>query len=561
MASPIAMFSNASGVSACLARCDVRPLGAVRLASYPGCVGYSPNCRSGAASAQPQSWAWRYKPLRECVTASPLIPPGTQSVRISNWIHRSNRKPADASGRLTGKGNHARQITIGGRGIFAHRRCRDDYTAALGEVCLGARGRAQVSEWPLRKCGGNNEGVQGTMLTRILAVLALAVSFAAITIGPSQAGSESSPWFDTNSNAAGSRANLTEKVLSPTAVPKVKYLRSVVAPPISPKAQCDENVAAPVLVGGYLYVITDGSLSKYNAATGALVWRRIPDPTFGNFYTSLAVSGNLVVLGGSSCLSNSEPPGFLYAYNTSTGALVWSNLGGREIDDAVIATSYVITEGFDAIGSVAQVFNLANGSFVWSTQQGCGSGRTLAVVVALVVMSNGCDAQSNASLEANSLATGALLWSLPGKWGIQRGDLSGSAGKHLYATNPSGRTVALNPLTGQVQYSLNGAGGVLAVDTSRVYASCSSGQIPAVCAYDINTGALDWQTQEYNVLVAEADGVLYLGNGEALNAATGQLITTIWGAPPFASAMAIGDGRIAVVSDPRVLDLYGLPGY
>lgn len=410
------------------------------------------------------------------------------------------------------------------------------------------------------------------MLGKTFAVLALTASLGALAISPSLASgkstaTESSPWFDTNSNAAASRANPTEKGLSPTAVPKIKYLRSVVAPPIQPTAQCQENVAAPVLVGGYLYLITDGSLSKYNAATGTLVWRRIPDRTFGNFYTSLAVSGNLVVLGGSNCLSESEPVGHLYAYNTSTGALVWSTSGPgfREIDDAVIATSYVITEGADAIGSVAQVFNLANGSFVWSTQQGCGSGGT-AVVVALVVMSNGCDTQGNASLEGNSLATGALLWSLPGKWTIQRGDLSGSAGKHLYATNPSGTTVDLNPLTGQVGYSLNGAGGVLAVDASRVYAGCGSGDL---CAYNINTGTLEWQdTQQYSSFAAstaaEADGVLYLIGGVALNAATGQVISQIWGsqiAGPSPPDIAIGDGRIAIVSDPRVLDLYGLPGY
>jgi outer membrane protein assembly factor BamB len=402
------------------------------------------------------------------------------------------------------------------------------------------------------------------MLGKTFAVLALTASLGSLAISPSAASSksatESSPWFDTNSNAAGSRANLTEKVLSPTAVPKIKYLRSVAAPPVPPQVQCPENVAAPVLVGGYLYVITDGRLSKYNPATGAVVWRRIPDPTFGIIYTSLAVSGNLVVIGGSSCLSQSEPPGFLYAYNTSTGALVWSSGPVREIDDAVIATSYVITEGVDAIGSVAQVFNLANGSFVWSTQQGCGGGRTLAMVVALVVMSNGCDAHSNASLEANSLSTGALLWNRPGNWGIQRGDLSGSAGKHLYATNPSGTTVALNPLTGQVQYSL-GTVGVLAVDRSRVYANCASG----ICAYNINTGALDWQGAQGASIAAEADGALYLNSGAALNAATGHVITTIWGAEeiPFgtSAAIAVGDGRIAVVSDPRVLDLYGLPGY
>lgn len=56
------------------------------------------------------------------------------------------------------------------------------------------------------------------MLRRALVVLALAASFAAIAIGPSQAGSESSPWSDTNSNAAASRANPTETVLSPSTI-------------------------------------------------------------------------------------------------------------------------------------------------------------------------------------------------------------------------------------------------------------------------------------------------------------------------------------------------------
>jgi outer membrane protein assembly factor BamB len=403
------------------------------------------------------------------------------------------------------------------------------------------------------------------MLGKTVAVLALTASLGVLTISPSLASgrsaTENSPWFDTNSNAAASRANPSEKVLSPTAVTKIKYLRSVVAPPVPPKAQCGENVAAPVLVGGYLYLITNGSLSKYNAATSKLVWRRIPDRTFGNFYTSLAVSGNLVVIGGSDCLSESEPVGGLWAYNTSTGALVWSTSGpiGREIDDAVIATSYVITEGLDAIGSVAQVFNLNNGSFIWSTQQGCGGGGR-AVVVGLVVISYGCDAQFNASLEGNSLATGALLWSLPGNWTIQRGDLSGSLGKHLYATNPSGTVVDLNPLTGKVGYSLNGAGGVLAVDASRVYAGCGS---QGVCAYNISTGALEWQdTRHLAALAAEADGVLYLQAGAVLNAATGQTITTPLGSYlSGASAIAVGDGRIAVLSSPRVLDLFGLPGY
>jgi outer membrane protein assembly factor BamB len=169
------------------------------------------------------------------------------------------------------------------------------------------------------------------------------------------------------------------------------------------------------------------------------------------------------------------------------------------------------------------------------------------------------------TIEASNLATGATAWSLTGHWTLQRGDLSGAAGKHLYVTDPSGAAEALNPGTGQVQYSLGQAAKVLAVDTSRVYATC--GRLH-VCAYDINTGAPEWGSAELDAppaLAAEADSVLYLDLGTALNAATGKIITTIWGSAIFAAqpaaALAVGDGRIAVVADPRVLDLYGLPGY
>jgi outer membrane protein assembly factor BamB len=182
------------------------------------------------------------------------------------------------------------------------------------------------------------------------------------------------------------------------------------------------------------------------------------------------------------------------------------------------------------------------------------------LVVARLVMSYGCDSQ--VSIEADNLATGATVWSLPGSWQLQRGDLNSSAGTHLYATNPSGTVVDLNPQTGQVSYSLSQAVTVLAVGRYRLYATCgSAGQ--DICAYNTSTGALEWQDTQFAApsLVAEAAGVLYLDSGIALNAGTGQYITQIWQAPNKATAIAVGDGRIAVVSDPRILDLYGLPGY
>ena len=53
--------------------------------------------------------------------------------------------------------------------------------------------------------------------------------------------------------------------------------------------------------------------------------------------------------------------------------------------------------------------------------------------------------------------------------------------------------------------------------------------------------------------------MLYLDQGDALDTATGKTLAALWG-PSAATALAVGDGRIAVVTDPRIVDLYGLPG-
>jgi hypothetical protein len=412
------------------------------------------------------------------------------------------------------------------------------------------------------------------MLGKTTAVLALAASCLALSVPPSLAGSKSRPaafaglgWYDTDASAAHSRANPAEKVLTASAVKNVKYLRSVVAPPTLPRNICGtQTVVAPLPYGGSLYAITDGTLSKYNPATGELIWRRIPSQV--NTYNTLAISGNLVIMGGSNCESASEPAGVVYAYNATTGALIFGPDYGAQQDDMVKVGPYVVTAGDDAAGYAFSVLNVSNGKQVWTKYECDSAGvNPPALVVGLQVMTYGCDGQGNETIEAHNLATGALTWSLSGNWVLQRGDLSGSTGQYLYVTDPSGTVEALNPHTAQVQYSLNGATNVLAVDTSRVYAACGGTR---VCAYNLSTGALEWRSGFLNTntpptLAAEADGVLYVDEGSALNAMTGKVISTLWGSPgevnPTATALAVGDGRIAVVTDPRVIDLYGQPGY
>jgi outer membrane protein assembly factor BamB len=101
---------------------------------------------------------------------------------------------------------------------------------------------------------------------------------------------------------------------------------------------------------------------------------------------------------------------------------------------------------------------------------------------------------------------------------------------------------------------------VLAVAGARVFATCGGS---GVCGYSITSGSQQWNTQLGSApqLAAAAGGVLYLDSGLALNTGTGKTMATLWAVGSPASGLAVGDGRIAVVSDAQVLDLYGLPGY
>jgi len=389
----------------------------------------------------------------------------------------------------------------------------------------------------------------------------------AIMAGPAAAAGTSprSPWSQTNYDSAQSRANLTEDTLTRATVTKVSYLRSLVAP-LDPPPQlgcATDTVVTPVLTGGAMYAVASGRLTKYNPATGAIIWRhRLTAGLDGTSLDNqaLSVAKGLVVIGENSCGSASDPNGFIQALSATTGALKWSkpiSPGGGALGAMVVSGAFVAAAGSSpGGGNVVSVRLLGTGAPVWhrATQE-CAPSAV--VVIANLVMSYRCSQTSAETLTANHLATGALAWSLHGLWQIQRGNLGGTAGGHLYVTNPAGAVVGLNPATGTTQYTLSAATTVLAVDNAKAYADCGS---LGVCAYSTATGTRLWSAQPGLApgLAAEAGGVLYLDQGLALNSSTGQAITSLWNGT--ATALVIGDGRIASVTDPRVLDLFGLHG-
>lgn len=387
------------------------------------------------------------------------------------------------------------------------------------------------------------------------------------------AAAASSPWSQTDYNAALSRANLTEQTLTAATVGNARYLRSVASPPPPISGFCnnvpDQGFVAPALTGGALYAMTDGRLTKYDAATGAIVWRHNPDPTFSQTYQSLAVAGGLVVVGGLNCGSVSQPQGTIWAFNAGTGAPVWTKLVPSQgnLQSLVVSNGFVVAAGSsDGSGLIVTVRKLSTGANVWTRGGGadCSFFPLPLMVVDQVVISPGTCAQTP-RITGRNLTTGAVLWQRIGNFTPLRGDSDSTTGRHVFALSPSGTVIGLDPLTGKTLYSLAGAANVLAVDGSRAYGACGGGSNTQVCAYDTATGSLNWQAKpeifSEPTLAAEAGGVLYLAEGFALDTATGTTLATLW--DPFdllATALAVGDGRVAAVLDKRVADLYGLPG-
>jgi hypothetical protein len=115
--------------------------------------------------------------------------------------------------------------------------------------------------------------------------------------------------------------------------------------------------------------------------------------------------------------------------------------------------------------------------------------------------------------------------------------------------NAAGAIVDLNPATGATRFTLAGAKDVLAVGPARVFSSCAAG----VCSYDIASGAPSWSTFASGP-AALANGVLYTGDGQALGASTGAQLANVF--TGLATQLLVGDGRLGVVTNPRIVDLY-----
>jgi hypothetical protein len=367
------------------------------------------------------------------------------------------------------------------------------------------------------------------------------------------------PWTQSAYNGAQSRANLTEATLTTSTVNKVHYLRSITAAPEGPNNACYTGVQSPVMTGGMIYQIEAGSLTARSAATGVEQWAAPPFDLQGEQY-SLAVTNGIVIVGYTDCTSDSATFGYVEAYNATTGALKWRHPLAGWLSPIVVSGSYVVDDYADeGMGpDTITALRISDGTVAWSDQTCAGNRHVVIVdqnVIYRCITNNGAGADT---VQARTLASGAKVWSAPGGV-VQRGDTDATTGHHVYIKR-SGGVDDVNPSTGARRFTLAGATDVLAVDKTRAYATCPAG----LCAYTVATGARAWAVPVPDPAAdistaAEAAGVLYLGNGDLLNAASGGFIRNLFPGNGRAQVI-IGDGRIGAADNERILDLYGLSG-
>lgn len=230
----------------------------------------------------------------------------------------------------------------------------------------------------------------------------------------------------------------------------------------------------PVYSGGLVYVAGYFSISAYNAATGAQVWR-----TYVNGLVAAVPSvsdGRVFVAAPSTTV---RQPQNLYALNSSTGALLWKAKAGLSSEaGSPVATSDMV---YLCDGATLYARWAKSGDQRWTDTDGCGSGTTAPTD------------------NTPALANGVLYT----------------------AGGGSGDVTAMNAATGAVDWNVAGAGrdgAAPAVANGVVYVPLQAGP---VAAYDASAGTLLWTSPGLGFGGTEpavVNGLLYAGGTDGLYA-------------------------------------------
>jgi outer membrane protein assembly factor BamB len=379
------------------------------------------------------------------------------------------------------------------------------------------------------------------------------------------------PWREGDYGAARNSFNVNETLVNATSLARLAFARSRTAPP-APIGSfgCGSGVATqPVVVDHRMFVVLTSRLAAVDLTNGRTLWSVELDPQGTSTYPNLAVVGNRVILAAEDCTSASDPSGSITAYDAGSGAQVWRQFMDPGPLNMTVWQNHVLYTGYEA-GGAGDLVSLAvgSGAVQWTYAPGFCDAMGRPVVVGGVVLTTGCDASFDPQMEGHSLTTGALLWVRPGVWDVQRGTSSDpTAGKDAYVRNEtSGALTDVNPKTGVTRWVFTALGDALAVDGTHVYTDCDDNTL---CAVVRGTGIIDWQVPAYGLAghpVVVAGGVVYAGSayGPVVRASNGAAVLdrfgeplSIWSTP--LNSLAIANGRVLATSG-RIIDVYQVPG-
>jgi outer membrane protein assembly factor BamB len=395
---------------------------------------------------------------------------------------------------------------------------------------------------------------------RVIAVAAAAAL--AVPLGVASASGPNGDWPQADHDASANRANTTATQLTAANIGQVGWRRGVVAAPAGENDfGCAVGWTAPVVSGGRLYAVGDGTVYGTDLRTGARLWERPVSPITTDYTWVAAVSGGHVIVGVLDCESQSDPPGTVLALDAATGARQWSASVGALTKLSVSGARVVATGSVVGNGTEFKVLDLTTGSVVW---QRTGDSECVgsAVVALDRVYYQECNSTGTpADLAAARLADGVVAWRKTGTWVVTRADAPGSTAKHLYSTR-SGGVADLNPATGATRFVLAGASWVDAIDATRVYAACSG----VLCAFNRATGARLWTstvaltTAGFGQPAAAVGGaLLYAPGGQVVDPATGGVLRRLW--DTGFREVSVGNGYVvSVARRDRIAEVYGLPG-
>jgi outer membrane protein assembly factor BamB len=290
---------------------------------------------------------------------------------------------------------------------------------------------------------------------------------------------------------------------------------------------CDPTVVDGVLYSGN---ISGGTVNAFNAATGALVWSTPGYSTTGP--TSLAVVDGLVYTAAK-------------AFDATTGAPVWSH------DIGATESSPVVVNGIEYVGAnnhEVYAFDAKSGGLLWSHTTGSYVTASPAVANGVVYFASwdgkvyAYDAVTGATVPGGFSAGGAIPFAPVVVDGVV----------YVVAQARHRALVAADAATGAVLWQWRNASLLTppAVAAGVIYLNLSSNTwyrstVVALSASD-RTRLWTYRDHHGNVLSPTiANGVLYTGGFQALDAATGAVLWHLRIGSSATSA-TISDGTVYV---------------